>query len=425
MGGNSTVTDAAGNKYETDGTGKGVVANTYAGVNVRTGPSTGYASKGKLLPGTIVDILELSGNGKWGRTAQGWVSMDYITMLSYNEALNDALTGNTTPNGGIQVESFDKAVSSVKTAVYTGTLACDNSVFPEPDTNATAIRVAKAGENVTVHELTAVTKTIEETTGTNPQTVTTKKTTTYWARVNDGWINLTVGVDCINLNALDEKVHTLVGKDELTVNGVKLKKGDQVKVTALKLNNSKLEITGRIETDNGAGWVDMSLFAEGAVYEAPKVQTPVTPPATIVPPTIGAGSSTGGFVNNTSGYRYTGNVIRTNTLNVRATPSTTAAKTTSLKSGQALVIYETTNSEGMAWGRCDAGWVYLYYVDLVPATGAVDARVVANDNAVAYTDMNCSAVAGTFARQSVVDIYEIVGKMARTDLGWVNVDNLL
>ena len=128
---------------------------------------------------------------------------------------------------------------------------------------------------------------------------------------------------------------------------------------------------------------------------------------------------------NTSGYRYTGNVIRTNELNVRANPSTTAAKTTTLKSGQALVVYETTTAEGMAWGRCDAGWVYLYYVDLVPATGAVDARVVANENTVAYTDMNCSAVAGTFARQSVVDIYEIVGKMARTDLGWVNVDNLL
>ncbi len=432
VGGSSTVTDAAGNKYETDGTGKGVVANSYAGVNVRTGPSTAYASKGKLLPGTIVEILEVSGNGKWGRTAQGWVSLDYITMLSYNEALNDALTGNTTPNGGIQVESFDKAVSSVKTAVYTGTLACDNSVFPEPDTNATAIRVAKAGENVTVHELTSVTKTIEEKTdlGNNTEEVTTKKVTTYWARVNDGWINLTSGVDCINLNALDEKVHTLTGAAEVTPEGTttKLKKGDQVKVTALKLSNTELKVKGRVETDTGAGWVDMSLFAEGAVYEAPKVEQNTntnTGTNTIVPPTIGAGSSTGGFVNNTSGYRYTGNVIRTNELNVRANPSTTAAKTTTLKSGQALVVYETTNSEGMAWGRCDAGWVYLYYVDLVPATGAVDARVVANDNTVAYTDMNCSAVAGTYARQSVIDIYEIVGKMARTDLGWVNVDNLL
>ena len=58
-------------------------------------------------------------------------------------------------------------------------------------------------------------------------------------------------------------------------------------------------------------------------------------------------------------------------------------------------------------------------------SGAVDARVVYNDNTIIYSDVNASAVAGSYARMSTVDIYEIVGKMARTDLGWVNVDNLL
>lgn len=32
---------------------------------------------------------------------------------------------------------------------------------------------------------------------------------------------------------------------------------------------------------------------------------------------------------------------------------------------------------------------------------------------------------GTYARMAVIDIYEVVGKMARTDKGWVNTDNLL
>ena len=78
-------------------------------------------------------------------------------------------------------------------------------------------------------------------------------------------------------------------------------------------------------------------------------------------------------------------------------------------------------------GRYDAGWVYLYYVDLDPAgnNGAVDARVVYNDNTVVYTDVNKTATAGTYARMSVVDIYEQVGKMVRTDLGWVSTDDLL
>jgi hypothetical protein len=101
--------------------------------------------------------------------------------------------------------------------------------------------------------------------------------------------------------------------------------------------------------------------------------------------------------------------------------------TTTLKNGATLVIYETVISEGMAWGRCDAGWVYLYYVDLTPTTGgAVDARVVYNDNTIIYSDMGMSQATGsTYAKMAVVDIYEIVGKMARTELGWINTDNLL
>ena len=427
VGGNSTVTDAAGNQFETNGTGKGVVANTYSGVNVRTGPSTGYDAKGKLLPGTMVEILELSGNGKWGRTAQGWVSMDYITMVTYNEVVN-------TPAGGTTVGSYNDAQKTTTTAVYTGTLAGGVNVYRNPEIKESEIiRTTTQGENITIYELATVTKNVtsDVTDVGDTTTTTTITTTTYWARINDGWVQNPETT--ITLNALDEKVHTQTGVEKLNVRkGTNtdandagdvfdvLVQGDQVNVTALDIIKDK--VWGRIDTKEGTGWIRLDYMSEGAVY----VQAPVQNSApTVTQPTIGAGSSTGGFVNNTSGYRYTGNVIRTKELNVRANPSTTASKTTSLKSGQALVIYETTTSEGMAWGRCDAGWVYLYYVDLVPATGAVDARVVANENTIAYTDMNGSAVAGTYTKQSVVDIFEIVGKMARTDLGWVNVDNLL
>ena len=163
-------------------------------------------------------------------------------------------------------------------------------------------------------------------------------------------------------------------------------------------------------------------MSEGEVYVKAPVQNNNNNTNQVV---LGQGSSTGGYVDNTSGYRYTGKVIRTNTLNVRANPSDTASKTTTLGNGQAMVIYETNTVDGMAWGRCDAGWVYLYYVDLTPVTGAVDARVVANENTIIYTDMNCTSVAGSYAKQAVVDIFEIVGKMARTEQGWIDTDNLL
>ncbi len=423
MDGSSTVTDANGNQYETDGTGKGIVANTYSGLNVRTGPGTGYATNGKLLPGTVVEILETANAGKWGRTAQGWVSMDYITMVSYNEVVTASTDGSTV------VDSYENAQTTTTTAVYTGYVAAGTSIFRSAEENASeVIRTTTTQENVTVYELAKVTKKVtsdKETTG-NTTTTTTTTVTTYWARINDGWVQ--DPETCIYLNALDEQVHTLTGTETLKVREIpetgdvidKLAQGDQVVVTALEIVNDK--VWGRIETDEGTGWIRLDYMSEGAIT----VQAPVQNTVTTTAPVLGNGSSTGGYVTNTSGYRYTGKVIRANEVNVRATASTTAAKTTTLKNGQALVIYETMTAENMAWGRCDAGWIYLYYVDLTPVVnGAVDARVVYNENTIIYTDVNCSAVAGTYSRMSVVDIYEIVGKMARTELGWVNTDNLL
>ena len=434
VNGNTTVTDAAGNQYTTDGTGKGIVANTYSGVNVRTGPSTAHATNGKLLPGTVVEILETANAGKWGRTAQGWVSMDYITMVTYNEVIS-----GTTADGSTVIESYDKAEKTTTTAVYTGEMKAGAEVLRNPtkDTEkAEVIRNAAAGENVTIYELAKVTEVVQsadETVG-NVTTNTTVTTTSYWARINDGWVENPE--DCLDLNALDEKVHTQTSVEKLNVRkGVDsetanesgevidiLVKGDKVNVTALDIIADK--VWGRVDTNEGTGWIRLDYMSEGALtVKAPVQNNTTTTPST---PVLGNTSSTGGFVNNSSGYRYTGKVIRANELAVRATPSTAAKKTTSLKSGQALVIYETTVAENMAWGRCDAGWVYLYYVDLTPVVnGAVDARVVFNENTIIYSDVNCSAVAGTYSRMSTIDIYEIVGKMARTDLGWVNVDNLL
>ena len=445
------VTDSSGNTITTDGSGTGIVANTYSGVNVRQGAGIGYAAVGKLLPGTQVQILEVktSGAAKWGRTDKGWVCMDYISMVKYNPVTPEK---KEDPTKGTLVDSLDSLEKTTTTAIYTGkaTVACE--IFREPidfesqytgDEEADAeveakyqanlVRELDEGANVTIHELATVTQKVKSDKDPlgDSNTVTTVTTTTYWARVNDGWI--IDPEDNLELTALDEKVHTLTGSDTLKVredatqDSAKvdvLKKGDQVKVTALQIEEDK--VWGRIETEEGAGWIRMDYMTEGAYYvEETKATEPTTAPSE---PTFGStgNTGTGGFVTNSSGYKYKGKVINAGEVNVRASASTSAKKTTTLKNGASLVIYETTISENMAWGRCDAGWIYLYYVDLEPCVnGAVDARVVYNDNTVAYSDVNCTTATGTYARMSVVDIYEIVGKMAKTDLGWINVDNLL
>lgn len=439
-------TGGTGTTQKTDGTGKGIIANTYAGVNVRSGAGIANAIVGKILNGTEVTILEvkLVGAAKWGRVKQGWICMDYVTMISYDNIPGNN-SNNSGGNKGTGVSSFDEVERTTSTAVYTGSIKADTIVYktPNPNLENNTVRTIGTGENITIHELTAVTLEIYEGDKTDKQNEnndieTVVKQTSYWARINDGWIK---DPDAnITLNALDEKVHTLTGASELNVRKAagtnndslgKLKKGDQVPVTKLEIVKDSsartLTVWGRVETSDGiVGYCDLSYMSEGALYEKKEEATTPTTPST---PTIGStgNTGTGGFVNNAGGYKYTGKVINTESLNVRVTASTGAKKATTLKKGANLVIYETKISEDMAWGRCDAGWVYLYYVDLTPAGGssAIDARVVYTDNTIIYTDNAASSVAGTYSRMSVIDIYEYVGDMARTDLGWVSTGNLL
>ena len=439
-------TGGTGTTQKTDGTGKGIIANTYTGVNVRSGAGIGYNIVGKILNGTQVDILEvkLVGAAKWGRVKQGWICMDYVTMISYDDIPGNNSNNGSSGNKGTGVDSFDEAERTTTTAVYTGSVKADTTVYktPNPNLKDNTVRSIGTGENITIHELTAVTLEIYEgdkadDKNKNNDIETVVKQTSYWARINDGWIK--DPETNIQLNALDEKVHTVTGASELNVRKAagtgndsiaKLKKGDQVPVTKLEIvkdsGTRTLTVWGRVETSDGiVGYCDLSYMSEGALYE--KKEEPTTP-TTPSAPTIGSTGNTGdgGFVNNKGGYKYTGKVINTESLNVRVTASTSAKKATTLKKGANLVIYETKISEDMAWGRCDAGWVYLYYVDLTPASGsAIDARVVYTGNTIIYTDNAASSVAGTYSRMSVIDIYEYVGDMARTDLGWVSTGNLL
>lgn len=469
-GSSTTVQNPDGTTTTTTTVGTGIVANTYAGLNVRSGAGTNYPLVGgKLLPGTAVEIDQIVtvGTSKWGHCKQGWVCMDYITMIS------STVTETTTNNGnGTPVQSLDKVDKTTTTAIYTGKTNEAVDILAEPNRDAKVVESVGAGTRITMHELAAVKEIVDNKVeqGENPNknqggTLTTTTETTYWARVNGGYIYNPMAV--IDLDPLDEKVHTLTGNDTLNVRKEpntssailgQLKKGDQVKVTALKIDYDK--VWGRIdydETEDAAknekqGWIRLDYMSEGAYYVQQSTTNTVTNNYGTGTAQAGIGNTgntgnvgsgntgnvgtgnTGnvgsGNTGNTgatgTGYRYTGKVINTNEVNVRQTASTGAKKTTVLKNGASLVIYETTISEGMAWGRCDAGWVYLYYVDLTPVTaGVLDARVVYNDNTVIYSDANGTSTVGTYAKMSVIDIYEIVGKMARTDLGWVHTDNLL
>lgn len=59
---------------------------TVKNLNIRSGPGTGYSSKGYITPGVYTIIAESSGTGasKWGKlkSGEGWVSLDYCEKIS-------------------------------------------------------------------------------------------------------------------------------------------------------------------------------------------------------------------------------------------------------------------------------------------------------------------------------------------------------
>lgn len=57
------------------------------GVNIRSGPGTGYGKVGAYPMGTVVDVLEARDG--WGRTDKGWVSLTYLEAVEGPQRVTD------------------------------------------------------------------------------------------------------------------------------------------------------------------------------------------------------------------------------------------------------------------------------------------------------------------------------------------------
>lgn len=399
-------------------TGKGMVANTYGGVNVRTAPGTANKQVTKLLPGTVVNILEVTNYGttKWGRIEQGWVCMDYIAMMDYDD-LND---------------SSSSTVTSSTQAVYTGSVSGEVEVYKDTkkiDTNK--VRTLDSGDAITIYELL----TVKEVTKDDENVTETTKY--YWARVNDGYILLSEDVEKIALDPLDEAVYTVTETDLLKVRekagtsadreDLDLKKGDQVKVTNVRIVSG--QFWGQIEhkdLSDGEGWICLSYCTKGAVSVTTNETTANTGSGSTTTNTVPTTMSIG----NTGKGTYSGKIIgsaQVTEVNVRKEPSTSSAEVTKLKKGTAITITETRLVDGRSWGYCGSGWINLLYVDLTPVgITAIDAKVIAVDNTLVYESSETGAkVVGSYANRAVVNIYEEMNGMYKTDMGWISKGNCL
>ena len=66
---------------------------------------------------------------------------------------------------------------------------------------------------------------------------------------------------------------------------------------------------------------------------------------------------------------YTGKVISSTQLNVRAAAGTNNAIVGRLAPGTTVTVYELTNVTGVSWGRIATGWVCMQYIQLT-STGS-------------------------------------------------------
>lgn len=147
-----------------------------SGLCVRSGPSTGYSVLDYLSYGDRVEILEQTTNGSmtWGRTAAGWVWMDYVRLDEAESAPTTPTTAPTTEPTTAPTEATTAPTEPAPTEppaqeTRTGTVVADGGlrIRSGPSTDYSIVGYLDDGDSVTIRE-----------------------TRNGWGRISDGWISL-------------------------------------------------------------------------------------------------------------------------------------------------------------------------------------------------------------------------------------------
>lgn len=282
--------------------------NVQEWLRVRSGPGTSYSVVGYLKPQQKVEILEQStvGSMKWGKIAEGWISMDYVILDSNSSSNNNS-----------------------SATVWTGKVIADELLIRSgPGTNYSILGYLTEGTAVTVTE---------------------KKNggALEWGKIDRGWI-------CLNYVQLNGNVTTTPSTPSTpttpttTVTGyanvqdwlrIRTGPGTNYAVAGYLGPREKVTITER-KTVGGVewgkianGWVSMDYI----VLESTGGTT--TTPAQPVTKTIVA-----------------------DCLRVRQAAGTSNTIVGFLYYGTKVQVLETkTLSNGEVWGRINSGWISMDY----------------------------------------------------------------
>ena len=321
-------------------------------LNIRSGPSTGYAAIGSYGNGEKVTILEQQtvGSTVWGKTDMGWISMDYVVLDQAQKPVDpkpeetvpeETEPEETVPEETEPEETVPEVTEPEETEPEQQPSQNPGTTISEKGTvvlNSGSLRVrSDAGTHNAV---------IGYYSNNDRVTVTEKKTVNgvVWGKVEKGWISL----DYVRMDAAQNQTQTAKTGRVNVEDFLRIRSGAGTSYPCIGYyyKDNKVTITettvvyGVTWGKTDKGWISMDyIVLDGTAADAP-VQTPSEDKKEEGT----AGTVTGSDLRIRSGAGLGNTIVGV------------------LQKGDKVTILETKEVNGMTWGRINRGWISMDYV---------------------------------------------------------------
>ena len=309
------------------------------GLNIRSGPGTGYKSVGTLENGAKVTILEQKSAGAmvWGKISKGWISMTYVVLDKQEEPVEPKPTEPTEP------EPTEPEPTEPEPTEPEPTEPPKTEEPSEEPKSVTGYIKANGGLNIrggagTTFPIVGGYSNGEKVTVTEQKTVGS----VTWGKTDKGWISMnyfTTEAPGSNSGNTEPSVvnGTVKVEDVLrirsgpgtsyAVSGY-YKNGDKVRIT------EKKTVSGMTWGKTDKGWISLDYV--------------------VVESTQGGAEEPGTETDTRT--------VTASCLNVRSAPGTGNKVVAYLYAGTKVQILEEKTVDGVLWGKISSGWICMQYV---------------------------------------------------------------
>jgi len=412
---------------------KGIV-KVSGGLNIRSGPGTGYASVGSYRNGDQVEILEQKTVGSmiWGKTDKGWISMSYV-VLAQEEKPEETpeQKPEEKPEETPEQKPEEKPEETPSEPAVTGTITTTLRIRTGPGTNYGIAGYYYAGNKVTITE--------QKSSG-----------STTWGKTDKGWISMNyVKLDANDSDTGDqtpeEKPEAVKGTVKVSdILRVRSGPGTSYAICGYLYNGNQVTITEQKtvgsttwgKTDKGWVSMDYIVLAAAEKPEETPEQKPEEKPGDKPeetpeqkPEEKPEENPEQPPENDPANATVTGKVKVSGGLCIRSGAGSNYSVVGYYYNGDAVTVTQRQTVGNTIWGKTDKGWISMNYVELdegseemVLKTGTITASClrVRKD-----TDTG-SAVVGYLYKGAKVEILQIktVGgtEWGRIATGWVCMD---